>query len=83
VGCTAPTPILLFGPVEYWEDKISYRYRRNIISQTIVGSEWISNCYYCVQNAQQALEVYRSFFDTTLAIGPEHPAHERGFVVVK
>ena len=82
VGSIPSTPVLLFGSVEYWEDKISHRFRRNLKAGTIAGSEWVSNCYYCVQRGDQALEVYRQFFSNTLAIGKDQPFHERGFVVV-
>ena len=82
VGSIPATPVLLFGSKEYWEDKITYRFQRNIKAGTIAGSEWISNCFYCVQTGDQALEVYRKFFTNTLAIGKEHPFHELGFVVL-
>ena len=77
-----PTPVLLFGTSDYWRQKITTRYQCNLKSGTIKGSEWVSNCFYCVSNAEQGLKVYRQFFSNTLAIGIEHPAHEDGFVTV-
>jgi hypothetical protein len=82
VGAVPATPILLFGTVDYWQDKVTHRFRRNLKAGTITGSEWVSNCFYCVQTGAQGLEVYRKFFDGTLAIGKNHPYSERGFVVV-
>src|SRR5439155_1309555 len=81
VGGTQATPILLFGEVEYWKDKITPRYRRNLQSGTIKGSEWVSNCFYCVQKADQGIEVYRQFFSGALAIGKDAPAADLGFMV--
>lgn len=81
-GAVAAKPILLFGHVEYWQDKISYCFQRNLTSGTIKGSEWISNCYYCVQNAAQALKVYQAYFSQELPIGAQHPAAPLGFVIV-
>ncbi len=80
---TMPTPVLLFGMPDYWRQKVSYRYRCNLAAKTITGSEWVSNCFYCVNNAQQGLKVYRQFFANTLAIGPNYPPYEDGFVIVQ
>jgi predicted Rossmann-fold nucleotide-binding protein len=77
-----PTPILLFGEPEYWTEKVTSRYRCNAAAGTIKGSEWISNCFYCIQTAQQGLKVYRDYFQGTLAIGPQGPIYEEGFVKV-
>ena len=83
VKVTPPTPVLLFGPVEYWKNKITYRFRCNIDSGTIVGSEWISNCFYCIQTAHQGLEIYRRFFANQLRIGPSHPIYPNGFATLE
>lgn len=83
VGSVAPTPVLLFGSAEYWRQKISYRYRCNLEAKTILNSEWVSNCFYCVSNAEQGLKVYRQFFSNSLSIGPNYPAYEDGFVIVQ
>jgi len=83
VGSISATPVLLFGSVEYWEDKITHRFQRNLKTGTIAGSEWISNCYYCVQTGEQALKVYQQYFTNTLAIGKDHPSDDRGFKVVE
>jgi predicted Rossmann-fold nucleotide-binding protein len=80
VGSTPPTPVLLFGTPTYWQEKITTRYKCNVQSGTITGSEWVSNCFYCIQNAEQGLKIYRQFFSGTLPIGRTHPAHPEGFV---
>jgi predicted Rossmann-fold nucleotide-binding protein len=82
VGSNPPTPVLLFGEPEYWQDKITHRFQRNCESGTIKGSEWISNCFYCIQSAKQGLKVYRDFFAGNLPIGKDHPAHKDGFITV-
>lgn len=73
------TPMLLFGTVEYWENKITHRFQINRKMGTIQGTEWCSNTLYCVQNAKEALNVYRRFFNNTLSIGPTGPIYDRGF----
>lgn len=83
VGSVASNPILLFGEPEYWRSKITSRFRCNLESGTIKGSEWLSNCFYCVQTAQQGLEVYYDFFSNILPIGKNHPIASEGFVIVK
>jgi len=79
VGATMPTPILLFGSPDYWREKISSRFRCNLETGTIAGSEWVSNCFYCVENAAEGLHIYRQFFSGTLKIGPQGPIYEDGF----
>lgn len=81
VGAVGSTPILLFGSVEYWKEKVSHRFRMNLQTGTIKGSEWISNCFYCVQTAKQGLKVYESFFKGELQIGKKGPVMPDGFVV--
>lgn len=83
VGSTASTPILLFGPPEYWKQKITERFQCNLKRGTIAGSEWISNCFYCVQNAEQALQIYEQFFSNNLLIGKHGPVFPEGFSTVK
>jgi predicted Rossmann-fold nucleotide-binding protein len=83
VGSTTATPVLLFGPVAYWKEKITSRFQCNLLSGTIAGSEWVSNCFYCIQTAAQGLKVYRQFFTNNLAIGKNAPIHKDGFVIVK
>lgn len=80
VGTVPPRPILLLGETDYWKQKISSRFQVNMRTGTIAGSEWISNCFYCVQSAEQGLAVYRSYFQGQLAIGKEGPVYEEGFV---
>lgn len=82
VGAVAPHPILLFGDHEYWRQKITTRFQCNRNAGTIKGSEWLSNCFYCIQTAKQGLHVYREFFKGTLAVGPTGPVLDEGFVTV-
>ena len=82
VGAASSTPILLFGDPEYWRHKISDRFRTNLRTGTIAGSEWVSNCFYCVQNAAQGLRVYHQFFRGTLKIGKNGPVYEEGFTTL-
>ncbi len=79
VGAAPPTPVLLFGHPDYWSDKISHRFQRNLETGTIAGSEWISNCFICVKNGAEALQVYKQFFSGTLKIGPQGPVYDKGF----
>ncbi len=84
VGGMLPiTPILLFGSPDYWRQKITSNFQCNLASGTISGSEWVSNCLYCVQSASQGLKVYEQFFTGTLPIGRQAPVHKDGFVVVE
>lgn len=83
VGAVLPTPILLFGDHEYWKDKITSRFQRNKVSGTIKGSEWISNCFYCVKRAEQAERVYKDFFEGRLPIGENGPVYEDGFKYIE
>ena len=53
IGASQATPVLLFGSKDYWKDKITSRFQRNLQEGTIVGSEWVSNCFFCVQDAAQ------------------------------
>jgi predicted Rossmann-fold nucleotide-binding protein len=80
VGSVPANPILLFGEVEYWRSKITSRFKCNLESGTIKGSEWLSNCFYCVQTAEQGLQVFRDFFSNTLSIGKNFPIAPEGFV---
>lgn len=82
VGSVPSNPILLFGEVEYWRSKITSRFQCNLENGTIKGSEWLSNCFYCIQTAQQGLEVYRNFFLNQLPIGKNFPIAPEGFVIV-
>lgn len=82
VGSVGATPMILFGEVEYWREKITSRFQCNLKNGTIKGSEWLSNCFFCIQKAEQGLAIYRSYFNGTLAIGKEAPIYEDGFVAV-
>ncbi len=81
VGAVNATPILLFGDEEYWRAKITPRFKMNLQSGTIKGSEWLSNCFYCIKNAQQGLEIYKRYFSGTLEIGKNGPIYEDGFQI--
>lgn len=83
VEVVEPTPILLFGTKEYWKAKVSTRFAINRSVGVIKGSEWISNCFYCVKSAKQGLEVYKDFFTGKLEIGPKGPIYEDGFKTVE
>ena len=80
VGCVPPNPILLFGDVEYWKGKITSRFQCNLAQGTIKGSEWISGCLFCIQTAQQGIEVYRRFFEGSLRLGKAAKPQPLGFV---
>lgn len=75
------TPVILLGPADYWRAKITNRFRCNIESGTIRGSEWVSNCFYCVDNALEALEVYTAYAQGFLGIGKDGPVYEEGFCI--
>ena len=83
VGSSPAHPTLLFGSSDYWHKKITSRYRCNLETGTIKGSEWLSNCFYCIQTAEQGLKVYREFFRGALPIGRSGPVYEEGFVNVE
>lgn len=79
VGAVNLTPVLLFGPKEYWATKITTNFRCNLANGTIKGSEWISNCFYAVSNAEEAKEVYFRYFTGSLELGPTGPVFDEGF----
>ena len=79
IGVGSVTPVLLLGEKEYWKQKVSYRFECNMKAGTILGSEWISNTFYCVRNAEEALRVYRDFFQGNLKIGKNGPVYNNGF----
>lgn len=76
-------PVLLFGEPDYWRKKISSRFQCNVENGTIIGSEWVSNCFYCVRTAGHGLKVYRQFFSGTLPIGKNGPIYKDGFAIVE
>lgn len=80
VGATGALPILLFGDPDYWTKKVTTRFKCNLETGTIKGSEWVSNCFYCIQTAEQGLKIYREFFKGTLPIGKTGPVYDTGFV---
>lgn len=77
-----PTPILLLGKPEYWRGKITSCFQTNVQAGTIVGTEWVSNCFYCVRSASEGLKVYRDFFNGTLKIGRNAPSSKEGFITI-
>jgi predicted Rossmann-fold nucleotide-binding protein len=81
-GATPANPVLLFGSVDYWKKKVTSRFQLNQETGTIKGSEWISNCFYCIQTAEQGLKIYRQFFTNTLPIGKQGPVYDHGFAIV-
>lgn len=82
IGSTTATPILLFGTVDYWKKKITSRFHCNLEARTICGSEWLSNCFYCIQKAEQGIRIYRDYFTGVLPIGREGPMYKDGFCAV-
>jgi hypothetical protein len=78
-GSTPPTPVLLFGEVDYWQRKVSSRFQLNLETHTIKGSEWVSNCFYCIQTAAQGLSILKKFFEHQLLIGKDGPVFKDGF----
>ena len=82
-GSCPATPILLFGEVDYWHRKVTSRFQLNRETGTIKGSEWVSNCFYCIQTAKQGLSVLKRFFSGELPIGKEGPVYDDGFCIVK
>lgn len=81
VGTAKIHPLILFGTAEHWGAKITYRYRENLRSGTIRGSEWMSTVPWVVSNGKEALEVLTRFFRGTLPIGPGFPTNDNGFMV--
>lgn len=81
-GSCPSNPVLLFGKPEYWRRKITARFQANRETGTIQGSEWVSNCFYCIQSAKQGLWVLSKFFSNTLNIGKKGPIYEEGFFSV-
>ena len=82
VGSIVPTPVLLFGDPHFWQQKITPRFQANLKLGTIKGSEWVSNCFYCIQNAAQGVKIYEQYFSGTLPIGLEYPVIPDGFVIM-
>jgi len=82
VGTSEATPILLFGEPNYWKEKITSRFQCNLKSGTIKGSEWISNCFFCIQQGEQGIKVFEEYFKGTLEIGKHGPTFEDGFQIV-
>jgi len=82
VGACSFNPVLLFGGADYWTEKITSRFQCNIKNNTIQGSEWVSNCFYCVQKAEQGLKIYHDFFTGKLPIGKKGPIYKNGFCIM-
>jgi predicted Rossmann-fold nucleotide-binding protein len=81
IGSAAPTPVFLLGSPDYWRSKITSRFQTNLKTGTIVGSEWVSNCFFCIENANQGLRILRQYFSGTLRIGKGGPIYEEGFCI--
>ena len=62
-GSCQINPVILFGKKEYWEKKITSNFQCNLQTGVIEGSEWVSNCFYCIQNAKQGLKIYKDFLN--------------------
>ena len=83
IGVGEATPILLLGTLEFWRGKITARFKTNLKNGTIAGSEWVSNCFYCIENASEGLKVYERYFSNRLPIGNNAPMAEEGFHIAK
>jgi hypothetical protein len=82
-GSCPATPVLLFGESDYWKNKITSRFQLNKQTGTTKGSEWVSNCFYCIQTGAQGLSILQRFFEGHLEIGKAGPIYEDGFWSVK
>ncbi len=78
-GSCPANPVLLFGSPDYWRRKVTSRFQLNRETGTIKGSEWVSNCFYCIETAEQGLWVLGNFFQNRLKIGKEGPIYDEGF----
>ncbi len=83
IGAVGAIPILLLGEPDYWKRKITSRFQCNVETGTTKGSEWVSNCFYAVRNAQEGLYVYEQFFNGSLNIGKHGPVYLNGFATVE
>lgn len=81
-GAAPANPVLLFGEEEYWRRKITSRFQLNRETGTTKDSEWVSNCFYCIQTGAQGLAILRKFFEGRLDIGKGGPIYDEGFVSV-
>lgn len=79
-GAAPPNPVLLFGEVDYWRRKITSRFQLNRETGTTKDSEWVSNCFFCIQTGEQGLTILRKFFEGKLEIGKTGPIYDEGFV---
>lgn len=80
-GSSPANPVLLFGDPSYWKEKITSRFQINMKTGTIKGSEWVSNCFYCIQKAEDGLKIYKDFFHNKLPIGKNGPVYKEGFCI--
>jgi predicted Rossmann-fold nucleotide-binding protein len=78
-GACPAHPVLLMGPASYWKEKITSRFQINQAMKTIQGSEWVSNCFYSIETAEQGLSIYKLFFENKLPIGKDGPIYADGF----
>jgi len=78
-GAAPANPVLLFGEEEYWRRKITSRFQLNRETGTTKDSEWVSNCFYCIQTGAQGLAILRKFFEGRLKIGKTGPIYDQGF----
>ena len=83
VGSYEITPILLFGDVYYWEQKITSRFTLNHQSGTLRAGEYLSNCLIQISSGSEAVEVYRHYFGERLQLGHKGRVYPRGFRLFK
>jgi len=82
IGSAPANPILLLGDPNYWRTKVTSRFQCNMDTGTTKGSEWVSNCFFAVKNAKEALYIYERFFKGNLPIGKYGPIFREGFVTL-
>lgn len=81
-GKKPPVPVFLLGSADYWKEKVTPIYQSNCRLGTNRGSEWVSNCVFCISSPQAGIEIFRKYMTNTLPIGPDHPPYPEGFIVV-
>lgn len=78
-GAGPPSPMLLFGPVGYWENKVNALYTENLNIGTLKGIEWISNSIFIVRSTKEALFILEKYYTDELLIGKDHPYPKDGY----
>ncbi|CRI74758.1 Transporter [Chlamydia trachomatis] len=61
---------------------MAHAYEINLKAGTIRGSEWISNCLYCITSPEAGIAVFEQFLAGELPIGYDYPPAPDGLVIV-